>query len=138
MKKQNESYNNATAYYYPNVPDPPLPLSLPLVNYTGTYFHPAYHNLTITISPSPSQSSTPGKLYVLRSNASWKVASVLEQISGEYFMLYLDSTQAPGLLFKQAVPAEFSIGADGVVGKFGIAAEPEMGKEGKVWFERIA
>jgi len=51
-------------------------------------------------------------------------------------MAYLDSSTAPGLIFKQAIPAEFVIGSDGVVQKFGIAHEEAMGSE-KIWFERV-
>jgi hypothetical protein len=68
---------------------------------------------------------------------SWEIKSNLTHISGDYFMCHLDSTKAPGKAFKQAIPGEFMVGADGVVQKFGIAAEPEMGKEGRIWFERI-
>ena len=52
-------------------------------------------------------------------------------------MVYADSTTAPGLVFKQALPAEFVVGVEGVVGRVGVAFEPEMGKEGRVWFERV-
>lgn len=33
--------------FYPDLPTPRLPLTLPLSKYTGTYFHPAYQNITI-------------------------------------------------------------------------------------------
>ncbi len=52
-------------------------------------------------------------------------------------MAYIDSTTAPGLIFREAVAAEFVIGSDGVAKKFGLAAEPEMGSEGRIWFDRI-
>ena len=35
----------ATDIFYPNSAE--MSPSLPLENYTGTYFHPAYHNMTI-------------------------------------------------------------------------------------------
>jgi hypothetical protein len=111
-----------------------------MANYTGTYFHPAYHNLTINIGPSSNSlsptTSIPEQLYLSRST-SWEIAASLTHISGDYFMCYLDSTRAPGLIFKSAIPSEFIVGADGIARKFGIAAEEEMGKEGRIWFERI-
>jgi hypothetical protein len=89
----------------------------------------------MTLVPS-SESSKIENLYVLR-RTSWVIEFNLIHISGNYFMCHLDSAKAPGTLFKQAIPGEFIVGADGVVQKFGIAAEPEMGKEGRIWFERV-
>ena len=58
-------------------------------------------------------------------------------MSGDYFIVEIESTTAPGLLLREATAAEFVVGSDGVAGRFGIAAEPEMGVEGRIWFERI-
>jgi hypothetical protein len=52
-------------------------------------------------------------------------------------MAYMDSTTAPGLIFKEATPAEFKVGADGISQVFGINAEPEMGPKGRISFQRI-
>lgn len=52
-------------------------------------------------------------------------------------MAYIDSATAPGLIFRKAVAAEFLVGVDGIARKFGIAAEPEMGVEARIWFERV-
>jgi hypothetical protein len=78
-----------------------------------------------------------GKLRADRADATWKLHLDLEYVSGDYFMAYIDSTTAPGLIFREAVAAEFVIGSDGVAKKFGLAAEPEMGSEGRIWFDRI-
>jgi hypothetical protein len=129
MARQLETYEKAEERYYPTIPSPPLPLSLPLQNYTGTYNHPTYHNLTIIIKD--------GKLHSDRDNASWKVFFDLEHVSGEYFMAYLDSATAPGLIFKTAFAAEFGVGSDGVVRELGIAVEEEMGVGERVWFVRV-
>lgn len=51
-------------------------------------------------------------------------------------MAYADSTTAPGSIFKEAVPAQFRIGGDGIVASFGIRGEEMMGEE-KIWFERV-
>jgi hypothetical protein len=66
-----------------------------------------------------------------------KIEANFEHISGDYFMAYADSTVAPGLIFKEAAPAEFKVASDGISKYFGLAAEPEMGKGGRIWFERI-
>jgi hypothetical protein len=52
-------------------------------------------------------------------------------------MAYVDSSTAPGLIFKAAVPAGFKIGSDGAPKAFGIAAEEKMGKDGRIWFDKI-
>jgi len=129
LQKAHDEYENTWKEVYPNIPDPPLPTSLPLQNYTGTYFHPAYNNITLEIKNEA--------LYANRSDATLKLEFTLEHISGDYFMAYGDSTEAPGTAFKAAAPAEFKVSADGISKTFGLAAEPEMGPNGRIWFERI-
>jgi len=128
MEEREDAYENAIKIHYPNLPDPPLPPSIPLSNYTGTYYHPAYRNIKIEIKNEA--------LFAERS-ATWKVEAKFKHVTGDYFMVYIDSMTAPGLIFKEATPAEFSVGSDGVPKKFGLAAEPEMGVEGRIWFERV-
>ncbi|KAJ5047542.1 uncharacterized protein L3040_003365 [Drepanopeziza brunnea f. sp. 'multigermtubi'] len=129
MQSGKEQYDNRTAQYYPKIPSPPLPPTLPLEDYAGTYFQPAYRNVTIY--------KEQGVLKAHRDDVSWKLMFDLEHISGDYFMAHIDSTTAPGLIFRQAVAAEFKVGSDGVANGFGIAIEPEMGLEGRIWFERV-
>jgi hypothetical protein len=33
--------------FYPDLPSPRIPTTLPLLSYTGTYYHPSYRNITI-------------------------------------------------------------------------------------------
>lgn len=80
--------------------------------------------------------SQDNQLYFVRSTETWQVKVTLEHIFGDYFMAYIDSITAPGMTFKKAVPAEFKIGADGIVKSFGILLEETMGLE-KTWFNRI-
>jgi hypothetical protein len=75
-------------------------------------------------------------LHINRQDAVWKVWLDIEHITGDYFIAYLDSTTAPGLVFREAAPAEFKVGSDGVSRLFGIIVEPAMGGE-KIWFERM-
>ncbi|KAI9051163.1 hypothetical protein LZ554_005265 [Drepanopeziza brunnea f. sp. 'monogermtubi'] len=129
MQSGREQYDNRTAQYYPEIPSPPLPLTLPLEDYAGTYFQPAYRNVTIY--------EERGVLKAHRDDVSWKLMFDLEHVSGDYLMAHIDSTTAPGLISRQAVAAEFKVGSDGVASGFGIAIEPEMGLEGRIWFERV-
>jgi hypothetical protein len=106
-----------------------LPTSLPLKNYTGTYFNPAYNNITMELKN--------GGLYANRQDATLKTEFILEHISGDYFMAYADSTEAPGFPFKVAAAAEFKVSPDGTSKTLGLAAEPAMGPNGRIWFERV-
>ena len=57
-------------------------------------------------------------------------------MSGDYFIAHIDSDRAPGI-FKEALPAEFTVGSDGRTKALGLATEAEMGPQGRVWFERV-
>ena len=68
---------------------------------------------------------------------TWKQRLDFKHVSGDYFMVYTDSTTAPGSVHQDVMPAEFRVGGDGVVKSLGIALASEMGKEGRIWFERV-
>jgi hypothetical protein len=129
LEKQRREYNDAPKILYPTTPDPPLPATLPLSNYTGIYHHAAYRNIKIELKD--------GALFTNRSDPAWKITIDYKHVSGDFFIGYVDSTTAPGLIFKNAAPAEFVVGSDGIVKKFGIGAEPSMGPEGRIWFDRV-
>lgn len=126
-----EGHQTARRKFYPTIPTPAIPQSLPLKSYTGIYYDPGYHQMAVTISED-------NKLYILRSTETWKIKITLDHISGDFFMAYIDSATAPGLVFKKAVPAEFKIGADGISKSFGILLEEAMGSEKKIWFNRMS
>jgi len=121
--------NNASRILYPSLPDPPLPLSLPLSAYIGTYTHPAYQNITIE--------ERDGSLFANRNEAVWKTTFKFEHVSGEFFLCYADSANAKKSPLESIIQAEFVIGSDGAVTRFGMAAEVQMGPEGRIWFDRI-
>lgn len=76
-------------------------------------------------------------LHIAREDVTWPLAADLQHVSGDYFMAYVDSLTAPGLVFKVALPAEFRIGSDGLPSAFGAAVEERMGKDGRIWFDRV-
>jgi hypothetical protein len=41
------------------------------------------------------------------------------------------------LLTPLLLRAEFKVSSDGISRSFGLAAEPAIGKDGRIWFERI-
>jgi hypothetical protein len=129
FKELNEKYQNASKRFYPSVPEPPVPATLPLQNYTGTYNNPGYHNITLSLKDD--------HLYFDRNDHAWKVSFDLTHVSGDHFLAYMDSLTAPGLIFKTASPAEFRVGGDGISRSLGILIEPSMGLESRIWFDRI-
>jgi hypothetical protein len=133
VDKGNHFLKNAKSLLFPNIPAPALPLSLPLESYTGTYSHPAYRNMTITL---PSSSSGPSRLHIDRKDVTWKIFMDLEHVSGEHFLAWTDSLMAPEGPFKTAIAAEFRLGVDGAVTEFGARMEEAMGEE-KIWFKKI-
>jgi hypothetical protein len=124
-----ERNKNAKNQYYSDIPNPPIPHTLPLANYTGTYYNPGYRNVTIF--------EKDGALHIDRQDVTLKVKLDLEHVSGDYFMAYIDSTLAPGLVFQEAAPAGFVVGSDGVSKSFGIATQPEMRIGARIQFTRI-
>lgn len=129
LENKRQRYQNASKIFYPSLPDPPLSASIPLKNYAGIYYNPGYHNITVSLKDE--------QLFVNRSDHAWKIGIDLEHVSGDHFLAHVDSLAAPGLIFKEAAPAEFKVGADGVASSFGILAEPEMGPLSRIWFHRI-
>ena len=124
-----ERYENGLEIYYPDIPNPPQPPRLQLKDYAGTYFHRAYRNLTLVWKDEA--------LHWDRIDVTWPMTGNLTHVSGEYFLIYVNSATAPSFLFKASRAAEFRIGSDGIPSALGIAAEEEMGTAGRIWFERI-
>jgi len=99
-----------------------------LLNYTGTYFHLAWRNLTLVLQDDA--------LFINRTDAVWKMTIHLTHVSGDHFMGFVNkNTGAP--TFRQALPMQFQVGSNGVVKKLGVAGEKSMGEE-MLWFSRVA
>ncbi|OWP03958.1 hypothetical protein B2J93_4522 [Marssonina coronariae] len=99
----------------PSILSPALPLSLPLQNKTGSSFHPACRNATI---------SEEDGVLTFQGITSWPSWTRL---------------WPPGLIIRQAVAAESkvssNVSSNGASSVFGIAIEPEMGLDGRIWFQ---
>ena len=127
---------------YPNVPSPPLPLSLPLDNYTGTYEHPAYSRLTLYRNCSFATASAAGcdaplECLIERGDVI-QIAIVFKHVSSDYFLAYAKNpihTNKTGEL--GAVEARFELDAGGLVKKLGVDLRGEgLGTE-LVWYNRV-
>lgn len=132
---------NAITTFYPSLPSPRLPTTLPLSAYTGTYTHPGYQSLRITISPSsssPNGSSSEETLHADRSFTTWSEPRLnFQHVSGDYFIIHAEHHSDLGAFVPNVYPAEFVLGSDGSPKKVGIGYEEEMGKDGRIWFERV-
>ncbi|KAJ5219013.1 uncharacterized protein N7498_001112 [Penicillium cinerascens] len=117
------SLDDMRAELYPSLPDPPLPLSLPMEKYAGTYTHKASCSVSLTVWEGrlTADSSGPNPLCL-----------ELIHVSGEFFIGKLWNKR--GIYFKK-FPVEFSVDSTGTAHKVGMLLEPALGEE-KIWFER--
>lgn len=117
--------------YYPEIADPPLRRALPLKAYPGTYFHPAYRNITIEFSDAAE------RLMSIRDDFAWKMKYEFVHVSGEFWIVYIDMKNSPNMLNGQFAKAEFKVGANGKVNELAIEFL-EDGTEGVITFERVS
>jgi hypothetical protein len=139
LEKAHADYLNASARFYPDVPDPALHLPLPLEDFAGTYFNAGYGNVTFAVCCDPAKDLplAKGTKAVLHADVKkdFELEYDLQHVSGLHFIAYLNSpTRTP--MIRGSVPAEFEIGPDGKVTRLGAAIEPLMGLE-KIWFDKI-
>lgn len=124
---------NAITYFYPSLPSPRHPPTLPLSAYAGTYIHPGYQSITITFNPK-----SPETLHADRSFTTWPEPHLnFAHVSGNYFIIRSGYEGRLDPIEPCVYPAEFVVGVDGKPQKVGIGYEEEMGKEGRIWFERV-
>lgn len=128
--------------YYPDRPEHSIPPSLPLEAYTGTYFHPGYLNFTLELAEPGKTKRAGAALAAKRPDATWPTYNEFVHVSGEYWMLYLYTLDAPaGVANKEYAPAQFRVGPGGKADALGItfiSVEPSQDTvEGLIWFERI-
>lgn len=136
------SDDSAVDSLYPDIADPPLPRALPLREYTGTYSHPAYQNITVELA-SPRQSGTNPKhgqtkieLQAVRSDVVWQMTFDFAHVSGEFWLIYIDMLKTPNGLMSQHAKAEFRVGPGGEATQL-VIEFMEEGSEGTIVFERV-
>lgn len=128
VKREAEKFNNAVQRFYPSLPSPTLPTTLPLSAYAGTYSHLGYQTVTLYLDEGNGIAS----LRADRTSTTWVQFLSFEHVSGEHFLM---TASMYGFSQKTAYPAEFRIGADGRPAELGIGWEVEMKGE-KIWFQR--
>lgn len=117
------SLDDVKAEFYPSLPDPPLPLCLPMEKYAGTYTHKAGGSVFLT--------DREGRLTADFSGPN-ALRLELIHVSGEFFIGKLWNKR--GIYFKQ-FPAEFSVDSTGSPHKVGMLLEAALGRE-MIWSQR--
>jgi hypothetical protein len=107
---------------YPDIPPTPLPPSLSLEKYEGTYEHPAYGTIPISLKD--------GELHGV---LGWRISIEfrLEHASGDFFVFIPVSSAIPIV-----AKTQFELGYKGTVEKFGAHLEGDKGDEPMIWFTR--
>ncbi|KAJ6111842.1 Peptidase S12 Pab87-related C-terminal [Penicillium sp. IBT 18751x] len=108
---------------FPRLPDPPIPHSLDLEEYAGTYTHPANASVTIKFEG--------GELVTEKTQGAIPGVLSLTHASGEFFVGRMKSFN----LVIEPFVVEFRIDSTGSVSKVGMDLEPSLKGE-KIWFER--
>ena len=139
IEEEEEEIKHARTRLYPSVPTKPIPHSLPLESYCGTYSNSGYQSIKIELKvPSdrlPMRNKSAQVLFT-RFDRSDIAGFYFEHISSEHFLAWEvgeDRTNGPA---DDASRAEFVVGADGVPARFGMDLEGEMKGE-KIWFDRV-
>ncbi|KAI1387779.1 beta-lactamase/transpeptidase-like protein [Hypoxylon trugodes] len=144
LKSQLKLPETAVDDLYPDRADPPLPRALPLEDYVGVYYHPAYQNVTLELIGKDEVSGSwpriggkKSELKAIRDNMEWQMTFEFGHVSGEYWVVIVDSLYVANGLARQLARAEFEVGAKGKVEKLKMEFF-ENGSEGAIVFDKIA
>ncbi|KAJ6066050.1 hypothetical protein N7499_012124 [Penicillium canescens] len=121
-----QTMSEAMKRFYPCLPNPPIPHSLPLHQYVGRYEHPGFGSITLDIEKGH-----------LGANLLDRVTAGImsfHHASGEFFVGYFFQPKSIGM-FSGYYKAEFTIDSCGVPTAMGLDLEPALGEE-KIWFQR--
>lgn len=130
FKQIEHDIETALERFYPCIPFPPLPTTIPVPNFAGSYWHPAYRRMTIFWDEKQE------KLFADRrdsTNACWLTFT---HVSGNYFLVDISPGATDDVFPRQSrVGAEFRVGADGKPAEIGVSWEPDMNKA-PIWMSR--
>ena len=132
-------FANATNILYPKRPKTPLPPSLQMTEFVGTYHNEGYGWLVIK---QEHDTSIHGGLVLIaerkHDNAAWEFSLRLHHVSADFWTVYLIDTNQPSALLSPFYEGHFTIGASGNVTALSILLfdRVEMVYEGNVLFDR--
>lgn len=140
IQERMQALNNSKERLYPDIPQNPISLSLPLEEYTGFYSHAGYGVMNLTVIDSEPKSTSNSQKEIFRAalvNGTIPVVLDFEHVSGEYFLASLGLVKADGYRDVEVVTkAEYRLSEAGKVEELGIILDPEMGEE-KIWFQKV-
>ena len=114
---------NAKVDLYPQLPETPIPPTLPLSCYAGSYRHDGYGVLVVEYKN--------GALQVDATDRTWRLELSFKHVSGEFFVIeYLDIDT----LYKDIKKAQFRLDVEGTVRELGINFVDEL--EDEICFRR--
>ena len=139
MRQLHDRVFDAPDILFPHRADPAQKPSLPLDGYAGTYFHPAYLNLTITAAGSHPLLMPKAELRMVREDFTWPMIGEFEHVTGEYWIMYGYFVYVPIDARVEFSPVRFQLGPDGKVLSFEIEwGNAPMGKgDGVIRFDKI-
>jgi hypothetical protein len=133
---------------YPDIPQPPIPASVPLANHTGHFQHVAYGDIFVSLvdcddDPAPPAADTPAgavgpcRLRLSRGpGAQVKLAGDLEHKSGDFWLVFAVLEEVPQVV-QACVRVQFRVDARGIVTHVAVDMRME-GEDGPlVEFKRI-
>ena len=109
---------------YPKIPEPPIPLTLPITSYTGSYQHKGYGEFVVDLKDGKLEIDAPDRTYPFK--------LFLTHISGEFFAA---ERMDMGSREKEISKAAFRLNQDGSVDQFGVALIPDLERE-LIWFNK--
>lgn len=124
-KDEEEGKPKTVEELYPEVPDPPLPLSLPVERYAGAYHHPGFETWVVEVKD--------GNLEIDGTDRTWRSKWTFTHVSGEFFTLERRDVDTR---WKGLLRAAFKIGDDGSVAEVGLPLVEEMEPE-LIWLKRV-
>lgn len=109
---------------FPRLPDPPIPHTLPLSQYTGTYMHRSETMIEIKIASECLVADLRDRVIPCELSIS--------HASGEFFVGRIHRTNCDLL---PPFLVEFCLDSAGIATRVGLLIEPDL-NEKKIWFER--
>ncbi len=142
LQRTRHAVDHAVEILYPDHSrSNPIPPALPSEQYVGTYYHPAYQNMTLELGETKKGTGAQriASLKADRTGFTWQTVAEFEHVFGEYWIMYNNLAQAPHFRELKAFAAvEFKIDANGKPSKLGIEwRDLTGGVDGWIWYDRI-
>ncbi|KAJ6442017.1 penicillin-binding protein [Purpureocillium lavendulum] len=123
---------------FPDKPKDPLPSTFNTAELVGTYSDPGYGEMSLHEQPHPDK---PGQSILVadRSNMTWEYQLKLYHVSGDYWMVHLNTLRNPTFL-NEYQQGEFRRGIDGKVSALEVKwmSRVEGAIEGRCNFKKIS